>query len=98
MWFPFVPLCGNAAHNIGIRCGILADQKESGPDTSRFEHVEKPRGGNSMGAVIERHRDVEDHPLDRNCSSPFAAHQTVRRMALVLALKAQAAQWPIRMQ
>jgi hypothetical protein len=54
----FVSLGGNAAHNIGILGGVLANQKERGFDASRFEHVEKPRRENRVRTVIECHGDI----------------------------------------
>ena len=54
----FMSFSCHAAHNIGILCSILANQKERGFDSLYFEHVKKPRRENRMRAVIECHGDV----------------------------------------
>jgi hypothetical protein len=56
----FVSLGGDAAYNIGIFSGVLANQKECGPDSPRFKHVEKSRRENRVRTVIECHRDVRN--------------------------------------
>jgi hypothetical protein len=54
----FVSFSADAAHNIGILCGVLANEKKRGPDAPRFEYVEKLKRENRVRAVIECHRDV----------------------------------------